>query len=100
MKRFLGIGIAFFCFAALGGIARAEYKTPSREAVASGGSFDEAVDPSRFRKGNLAWDTQELIASGLKALHEEQVRILDRLDRIQSRLDQLENKIGNLSERK
>ena len=94
MKRIGVIGMACV-LAALCGVARAEYKRPSREP-APPATFDEAVDPSRYRKGNSDWDTQELIASGLKALHEEQLRILEKLDRIESRLNELENSLGNL----
>ena len=83
MKRRVVIGMAV---CALGGLAWAE----------SPASFEEAVDLSRYRKGNLEWDTQELIASGMKALHEEQLRILEKLDRIESRLNELEKTRGNL----
>ena len=83
MKRRVVIGMAV---CALGGLAWAE----------SPATFEEAVDLSRYRKGNLEWDTQELIAGGMKALHEEQLRILEKLDRIESRLNELEKTLGNL----
>ena len=95
MKRMRVIGIACI-LAALCGVARADYQRPSREPAGPAGSFDEAVDPSRYRKGHSDWDTQELIAGGLKALHEEQMRILEKLDRIESRLNELESSLGNL----
>ena len=84
VRRILGIGAICVCcaLAAFWGAARAEQ--PSDRA------FDEAVDLSRFRKGNLEWDTQELIASGLTALHEEHQRILLKLGEIQDRLSRLE----------
>lgn len=85
------IGVAACALAALGGVAWAEYKKPSSSGPAERpATFEEAVDLSRYRKGNLEWDTQELIASGMKALHEEQLRILEKLDRIESRLNKLE----------
>lgn len=90
MKRIFSIGMASCALATLCGVARAEYKRPSRELAEPAGSFEEAVDLSRYRKGNFEWDTQELIASGMKALHEEQLRILETLDRIESRLNKLE----------
>ena len=90
MKRSLVIGMTICTLAALWGVARAEYKKPSRAPAEPAGSFEEAMDLSRYRKGNIEWDTQELIASGMKALHEEQLRILDQLDRIEARLNKLE----------
>lgn len=88
MRR-LAFGFLVLC-AVLGGLssaARAEEAEPT-------GSFADSVDLSRFRKGNSGWDTQELIASGLTALHEENIRILNKLDQIQSRLERLEKKIA------
>ena len=96
MKRRVVIGMAVCALAALGGVARAEYKKPSSGPAESPATFEEAMDLSRYRKGNLEWDTQELIASGMKALHEEQLRILEKLDRIESRLNELEKTRGNL----
>lgn len=90
MKRNVAIGLAACSLAALGGVARAEYRKPSSEPAEPPATFEETVDLSRYRKGNLEWDTQELIASGMKALHEEQLRILKKLDRIESRLNELE----------
>ena len=95
MKRMVRIGMVIGILAALCGVARAEYQRPSR-APAEPATFDEAVDPSRYRKGHSDWDTQELIAGGLKALHEEQMRILEKLDRIESRLNELESSLGNI----
>ena len=89
MKRFLGLSILCGSLAALCGVAQAEYRSSSKQTATSQDSsdrFSDAVDLSRFRKGNAEWDTQELIVSGLTALHEENVRILERLDRIESQL--------------
>ena len=96
MKKILAIGIACCAVTGLWDVARAEYKRSSREPAEPAGSFEEAMDLSRYRKGNFEWDTQELIASGMKALHQEQVRILAKLDRIESRLDELEKSLGNI----
>ena len=95
MKRILEIGIACCSVAALCGAARAEVRT-ARGSAEPAETFDETVDPSRFRRGNPDWDTQDLIANGMKALHEEQVRILAKLDRIESRLGKLEKSLGNI----
>ena len=105
MKKIPAIGIACCVVAGLWGIARAEGGA-SRKSAEPAETFDETVDPSRFRKGNPDWDTQNLIANGMKALHEEQIRILDKLgriesrleklDRLESRLDELEKSLGNI----
>ena len=84
MKRIFGFSILCASLAALCGVAQAEVRKDSPDR------FSDAVDLSRFRKGNTEWDTQELIASGLTALHEENVRVLKKLDQIESRLDRLE----------
>ena len=54
--------------------------------------FGAAVDLARFRKGNGEWDTQELVASGLTALHQENVQILKELQDIKSKIARLEAK--------
>ena len=54
------------------------------------GGFDESVDPANFRKGNFEWDTQELIASGFKALHQDNERILRELADLKASLRKLE----------
>ena len=55
-------------------------------------NFDEAVNLQRFRKGNPEWDTQELIASGLRALHQENMEILRELGDLRKKVEQLEGK--------
>lgn len=57
---------------------------------AAGDAFSAAVDPAHFRKGNPEWDTQELAASGMKALHREHLQILRELRELKSRLARLE----------
>ena len=79
MRRILGFFVFCFGLAVFGNPARAETD-----------EFRDAVDLSKHRKGNLEWDTQELIASGLTALHEEHQRILLKLGEIQDRLSRLE----------
>ena len=56
------------------------------------GAFSRAVDLKRFRTKNFEWDTQELIASGFTALHEENQRILKELKEIKDRIGRLEGK--------
>ncbi|MBI3322653.1 MAG: hypothetical protein HYZ94_03115 [Candidatus Omnitrophica bacterium] len=83
--------------------ARAEYTPRGAAAGRAGGvdagaagagedEFSRAVDLSRFRKGNIGWDTQELIVSGLTALHRENQRILRELEEIKETLSRLEAK--------
>ncbi|MBI3615489.1 MAG: hypothetical protein HY211_03115 [Candidatus Omnitrophica bacterium] len=97
MRRSLMMGMMIFglSLAPFGDVAQAQYRPPpvSREEVFSGSDdFREAVDLKRFRKGNAEWDTQELIASGLTALHQDQVRILKELQEIKAGLQQREKK--------
>ena len=61
-------------------------------AEAEDGAFSRAVDLKRFRNKNFEWDTQELIASGFTALHEENQRILTELKEIRDRIGRLEGK--------
>ena len=62
------------------------------QKAGEGDSFNASVDLARFRRGNGEWDTQELVASGLTALHQENVQILKELQDIKSRLARLEGK--------
>ena len=96
MKRFVAISMVCSGLAAFAGAARAEYRPPPKQSDSGGSSdrFGEAVDLSRVRKGNLEWDTQQLIASGLTALHEEHLRILEKLDQMQARLERMERDSG------
>lgn len=67
-----------------------ERKGPSRGA-SEDGSFEDSVDLDRFRQGNIEWDTQELIASGMKALHQDHQKILKELAEMKASLKKLEN---------
>ena len=69
-------------------VPRGEEEAPERD------TFSDAVDLKHYRKGNLEWYTQELIASGLTALHKEHIEILDALGRMQARLERMEKEIG------
>ncbi len=89
-----GLGLTILC-----GVARAQYRPPpaprqesSSEKSSGEDSFERAVDLKRFRKGNINWDTQELVASGLTALHEEHTQILRELREIKAALKDLEEK--------
>ena len=76
-----------------GGVAQAQYRPPpaSREESSySSDSFGQAVDLKRFRKGNPGWDTQELVVSGLTALHQEHLQILKELKEIKAALQEQE----------
>ncbi len=98
MRRWMiGIGVLSLGLAGWPSAAQAQYRpSPRKEEPPEAETFDDAVNLKRFRKGNIEWDTQELISSGLKALHREQVQILDELRRIESRLDKMEKSLGNL----
>lgn len=78
--------------------ARAEYPSSSRIRSDRPGSFEEAVDLEKFRKGNPDWDTQELLRSGLTALHREHLKILEELKGLQMRLTQLEYRMSESQE--
>ena len=71
-------------------LAQAEYRSRSTSGQAEDAdSFEEAIDLRRFRKGNIAWDTQELIASGFKALHEEHLRLTQAVRALQTAVNEL-----------
>ena len=61
------------------GMARAEVGAGREEADSSRDSFSRAVDPKRFRTGNIEWDNQELIVSGLTALHKEHLKLMSEV---------------------
>lgn len=98
-RRWTGAAaLGLLALAAMEGTARAEYTRPAPAARDGGADegeedgFNRAVDLERFRKGNYAWDTQELIASGFTALHKENQRILRELEEIKERIGRLEGK--------
>lgn len=85
--RFLWMG-AGLLLAMCAGQALADYRPPPKKTapVREEGDFERSVDLGRFRKGNLEWDTQELIASGFTALHRENQKILKELAEIKQAL--------------
>ena len=95
MKRFLfGTMIFVLVFTVFGAGVFAQYRSRSASAEAGVGSddFARAVDLERFRKGNEYWDVQELVASGLTALHRDHVRILEQLEGLKAKIKQLEKR--------
>ena len=74
--------------------ANAEYPSSnstkaSTRGVSGGSEFEDAVNVTRFRKGNPEWDSQELMVSGMKALHQEHQEILKELEEIKSAMQKL-----------
>jgi len=61
-----------------------------KETRSSGSSFERSVDLKRLRTGNGEWDTQELVASGLTALHRENEQILQELAEIKAAIQRIE----------
>lgn len=97
MKRFLmGLFLVGLVGIWLGSIAQAQYRPPpgSRgyDSSEAEGEFSDSVDLDRFRKGNIEWDTQELIASGFTALHREHQEILRQLKEIKAELASLKER--------
>lgn len=88
--------------ALLWGVAHAQYRpAPRKEAPPEADTFEEEVSLKRFRKtGNIGWDTQELLHSGLTALHEEHQEILkelrERMESLESRLKGLEQRLDGV----
>lgn len=76
----------------LWGLAQAQYgrQSTAKHPISPTDRFEEAVSLERFRQGNPDWDTQELIASGLTALHQEHQQILIRLTELKAVVDRLE----------
>lgn len=98
-KRALALALGLLLLAGAGdrGAARAEdgygaSGAGGADAAAEDGEFSRAVDLKRFRNKNFEWDTQELIASGFTALHEENLKILRELEEIKERIARLEEK--------
>ena len=97
MKRWkwIGVGLSFGAMLIFGGgPAHAQYRPPSSKKGDSSSqeSFDRAVDLNRFRKGNIEWDTQELIASGMAALHREHVEIRGEIAELKAAIERLQEK--------
>ena len=74
--------------------ANAEYpssnsRKASTRGTSGGSEFEDAVDVTQFRKGNPEWDSQQLMVSGMKALHQEHQEILKELEEIKSVMREL-----------
>ncbi|MBI4228024.1 MAG: hypothetical protein HY600_07130 [Candidatus Omnitrophica bacterium] len=85
-------------------VAEAQYRpAPSQDEAAppapEEGRFERAVELTRFRKGNYAWDTQELIQSGLTALHEEHEQLARDLASLRAEVAQLTATVRQSAER-
>lgn len=79
--------------------ARAQYRPPPRqEPQEEAAPFEESVDLERFRKGHVGWDTQELLASGLTALHREHEEILKELRELRAAISRLQGELGGQGE--
>ena len=100
MKRFI-VGTLFFgiLLASFSDVAQAQYRAApakNRSSSSEDNSFGESVDLKKFRKGNIEWDTQELIASGMTALHEEHTKILKELESIKKQMEELKAQLRKL----
>lgn len=85
----------FLSVVALWGTAWAQYRPPPRQeprGAEETDRFQESVDLRRFRDGQIEWNTQELIASGLTALHEDHVKILDEIEELKKAIARLEER--------
>lgn len=76
------------------GGAQAQYQRPSTQEKEESHTFEEAVDLNRFRDGNMAFETQELIASGFKALHEDNLKILKEIEELKVKMRTLEERLN------
>ncbi len=86
---FLSFTLILVC---VGFLYAAEYRSSYREKKSDydGGSSEQLFDPAQFRKGNPEWDTQEQIAGGFKALHEENMKILKELKELKAVVERRE----------
>ncbi len=76
------------------GVAQAEqrssYNRTKNRSADQTDDFSQSVDLSRFRRGNIEWDTQELVASGFQALHRDHVKMMEQLEEIKAALKEIE----------
>lgn len=96
MKRqVFGTFVVLLACVGIVSVAQAQYErrtSASQDRSSSeNNSFDESVDPENFRHGNFEWDTQELIAGGFKALHQDHEKILRDLADVKASLKKLES---------
>lgn len=98
MKHSIGImALVGLIGATVGAVAYAEYPRRSNARASSGAAYEDdfnsAIDLTKFRQGNPDWDTQELIASGFKALHQEQEKILKELEEVKASVKKMESRL-------
>ncbi len=93
MRRWT-FGVLAFSLALIAawGIALAQYRHEAEKPreTTGDGSFEGAVDLDRFRQGNLEWDTQELIASGFRALHRDNQQVLKELAELKATVKRID----------
>ena len=92
MRRWIaGMGFAAVVLLFLAGLAQAKSQPPAvkKKSATQEESFDKSVDLKKFRKGNFDWDTQELIASGFTALHQDHEEILKELAELKTEIAKL-----------
>ena len=98
MKRWMIYGVMVgFTLIALGELALAQHPRGPRggEGETEADRFEDAVDLERFRSGtNFEWNTQQLVASGLTALHREHEKILKELEQLRKEVSQLKAQKG------
>ncbi len=91
MKSVRVLALVLLLLPAWCALAEGQYRPPPRKGNVPTGAdpFDEAVNPDRFRKGNVKLGTQELVGSGMTALHEEHQRILKELEELKTEIRNL-----------
>ncbi len=94
MKRWFILTVAIFwaCGSFYPAPAQSYEQRGSSHRPSDDQSFEDSVDLEQFRQGNIEWDTQELIASGMKALHREHQKIVQELEQVKASLKRLEEK--------
>ncbi len=91
MKRWMMGALVVLIFL---GISRGVALSAERRRGASKqDNFNSAVNLKKFRTGNPDWDTQELVSSGLTALHQEHLRILEELDKLRAQISDIEDEL-------
>ncbi len=86
------------CFSPRSVFAEYDSSGKGRTAAQRSDGFDQAVDLDKFRKGNPDWDTQELIASGFREIHQENIKILQELRDLKSVVGGLQISRGSQTE--
>ncbi len=95
--------LVFFLLAivlSIGGIVQAQTyhaRSMKKETVPEVDDFEQSVDLARFRRGNFEWDTQELVASGFKAVHRDSVQMAKRIEKLENQISELKNRVAQFS---